>query len=193
MQIEAIYTTGANLYVVIRNPANGQVWNNGTLLFEAFNGSHWSNYAIPLVEQSNTGYYSAAYPASITGVLTSETAYTRVGGSPALGDAAVTIGQTLGNNVASLGGSVLAAVNAGLAAGSEVQGIAQAGTLSTSQMTTNLGATLAGAYIGRFVIWTSGVLKNVAAAITGYNPTGGLLTFTPVGAAPSIADTFIIV
>lgn len=193
MIIEAIYTTGANLYAIIHNPANGQYWNNNSLAFEAFNGSHWSNYAIPLTEQSNTGYYTATYPVQIVGVLTSEVAYTRSGGSPALGDAAVTIGQTLGKNVASIGGNVEAAINSGLAAGSEVQGVAEAGTLSTTQMTSDLGATLAGAYIGRFVIWTSGVLTDVAAAITGYNATGGLLTFTPVGAAPSIGDTFIIV
>lgn len=190
--IETIYPTGNNLYAVIQDPATGKVWNTGTNLFETFNGSHWSNYAIPLTERANTGYYSAAYPSQIT-IPTSEALYLRAGGSPALGDAPITLGNSQGSNIAAISGSMAAAKNASAAAGTEVQGAAATGTLSTTQMSTNLANTLAGAYVGRTVVWITGVLAGVAAAITGYIPTNGVLTFTQVPSAPANGDTFVIV
>jgi hypothetical protein len=190
--IETIYPTGNNLYAVIQDPATAKVWNTGTLLFEAYSSGHWANYAIALAERAGTGYYSAAYPAQIV-IRTSEVLYLRAGGSPTVGDVPVTLGNSQGNNMAAINGSVAAANNAGLAAGSEVQGAAQSGTLTTTQMSTGLAATLNGAYVGRTVIWTSGVLAGVAAAITGYASTNGVLTFTQVPSAPSPGDAFIIV
>jgi hypothetical protein len=72
-------------------------------------------------------------------------------------------------------------------------GAAIAGTLSTTQMTTNLTEATDDHYIGRTVIWTSGVLLGQASDITDYAGATKLLTYTAVTEAPSATDTFIIV
>ncbi len=72
-------------------------------------------------------------------------------------------------------------------------GAAEAGTLSTTQMTTDLSEATDDHYNGRVIIWTSGVLLRQATDITGYTGANGLLTFTAVTEAPSAADTFVMV
>lgn len=74
-----------------------------------------------------------------------------------------------------------------------VQGTAQTGTLSTTQMTSDLSEATNDHYNGRIIIWTSGLLLNQATNITDYVGSGGLLTFTQVTDIPSNGDTFIIV
>ncbi len=74
-----------------------------------------------------------------------------------------------------------------------VTGAAAAGTLSTTQMTTDLGQATDNHFIGRTIVWTSGVLFQQAALVTDYAGSGGLLTFTAVTEAPSATDTFVIV
>lgn len=74
-----------------------------------------------------------------------------------------------------------------------VTGAAATGTLSTTQMSTNLSEATDDHYIGRTVIWTSGVLTDQASDITDYAGTNGVLTFTAVTEAPSNGDTFVIV
>lgn len=86
-----------------------------------------------------------------------------------------------------------AATKLALSAGTIVTGAAEAGTLSTTQMTTDLTEATDDHYNGRIVIWTSGVLKDQATDITDYSGATGLLTFTAVTEAPSAADTFVIV
>ncbi len=73
-----------------------------------------------------------------------------------------------------------------------VNGAAEAGTLSTTEMTTDLTEATDEHYNGRAVIWTSGVLQNQASDITAYLGSTGKLTYTAVTEAPSAADTFII-
>lgn len=86
-----------------------------------------------------------------------------------------------------------AAAKLALSAGTIVSGVAEAGTLSTTQMTSDLAEATDDHFIGRIVIWISGVLANQASDITGYSGATGLLTFTEVTEAPSADDTFIIV
>lgn len=74
-----------------------------------------------------------------------------------------------------------------------VIGAAAAGTLSTTEMTTDLTEATDDHYNGRIIIWTSGVLKDQATDITDYTGSGGKLTFTAVTEAPSASDTFVIV
>lgn len=74
-----------------------------------------------------------------------------------------------------------------------VSGAAVTGTLSTTQMTTDLAEATDDHFNGRILIWTSGALLNQATDITDYAGSNGLLTFTAVTEAPSAADTFIIV
>jgi len=88
-----------------------------------------------------------------------------------------------------------AAANLALACGAAgvVTGAAEAGTLSITQMTSDLTEATDDHYIGRVVIWTSGVLLGQASDITDYAGATGLLTYTAVTEAPSAADAFIIV
>lgn len=73
-----------------------------------------------------------------------------------------------------------------------VLGTAQTGTLSTTQMSTDLAETSVDQYKGRNIIWKSGVLTDRAANISAYSATG-VLTFSAVDTAPSNGDSFIIV
>lgn len=86
-----------------------------------------------------------------------------------------------------------AAAKLALSAGTIVSGAAEAGTLSTTQMSTDVSEITDDHFNGRIIIWTSGVLQNQATDITDYVGTNGVLTFTAVTEAPSAADTFIIV
>ena len=67
------------------------------------------------------------------------------------------------------------------------------GTLSTTQMTTDLTEVTDDHYNGRIIIWTSGVLQNQATNITDYDGASKMLTFTATTEAPSNLDTFVIV
>jgi|ERR1035437_6360202 hypothetical protein len=191
--IEVAYQSGATLYCVIHKK-DGTVWNGSA--FEAYNPAHWATYAVALTEQAGSGYYSAAAPVGIGSNLVTECIYVQVGGSPALSDAAPGpsgIGQAQGTDIASVVHAESAAGNMQANLGALVLGVAAAGTLSTTQMTTNLVATLANVYVGRLVIFLTGSQSGVAATITSYNLSGGLLSFTAIGGAPSANDTFIIV
>lgn len=86
-----------------------------------------------------------------------------------------------------------AAAKLALSAGTIVSGAAAAGTLSTTQMTTDLTEATNDHYNGRIIIWTSGVLQNQATNITDYDGASKMLTFTAVTEAPTALDTFIIV
>lgn len=74
-----------------------------------------------------------------------------------------------------------------------VQASAITGTLSTTQMTTDLTEATDDHYNGRVIIWTSGNLQNQATAITDYTGSTKLLTYTAVTEVPSNGDTFVIV
>jgi len=72
-------------------------------------------------------------------------------------------------------------------------GAAVAGTLSTTQMSTDLTETTNDHYIGRIIIWLSGALLRQATDITDYDGTTKILTYTATTEAPTAADKFIIV
>jgi len=85
-----------------------------------------------------------------------------------------------------------AAAKLASSAGTIVTGAAQAGTLSTTQMTTNLTEVTDDHYNGRIIIWTSGVLANQATDITDYDGASKMFTYTAVTEAPSAGNTFVI-
>ena len=89
--------------------------------------------------------------------------------------------------------TVAAATKLALGAGTVVSGAAATGTLSTTQMTTNLTEATNDHYNGRIIIWTSGVLEDQATDITDYDGATKKLTYTATTEAPSDGDTFIIV
>ena len=99
----------------------------------------------------------------------------------------------LGVDVVSISGDTTAADNLEESATGIVTGAAAAGTLSTTQMTTNLTEATDDHYNGRIIIWTSGALAGQATDITDYTGSTKLLTYTAVTEAPSAADTFVIV
>lgn len=74
-----------------------------------------------------------------------------------------------------------------------VNGQAATGTLSVTQMTTNLTEGTNDHYNDRVVVWISGVLAGQAAQITDYDGSTKKLTYTTVTDAPSNGDAFVIV
>ena len=105
----------------------------------------------------------------------------------------VTLNQTGNMNIIQVSGSTDAADKLEASAETIEIGAAEAGTLSTTQMTSDLTEATDDHFNGRVIIWTSGVLTKQATAITDYSGATGLLTFTAVTEAPSASDTFIIV
>ena len=96
-------------------------------------------------------------------------------------------------NATKINGSASAASQLALSAVTIVNGAAIAGTLSTTQMTTDLTEATNDHYKGRIIIWTSGVLMNQATDITAYTGASKLLTYTATTEAPTATDTFVIV
>lgn len=68
----------------------------------------------------------------------------------------------------------------------------KAGTLSTTQCSSNLTETTTDHYKGRIITWTSGVLDGQSTDITAYSGTNGVLTYTLVTEAPGAGDAFKI-
>ncbi len=89
--------------------------------------------------------------------------------------------------------STAAAASLAKSAASIVRAAAVAGTLSTTQMTTDLTEVTDDHYNGRVIIWTSGVLLDQATAITDYTGATKMLAYTAITEAPTAGDTFIIV
>lgn len=106
--------------------------------------------------------------------------------------AALVGGRILADAVA-ISGSADAADKLEASAETIVTGAAQSGTLSTTQMSTDLTETTDDHYNGRIIIWKSGVLKDQATNITDYDGTSKMLTFTATTEAPGDGDAFVIV
>lgn len=90
-----------------------------------------------------------------------------------------------------------AATKLSKSAGTIITGAAETGTLSTTEMTTNLVLSVNEQYNGRILIFQSdtatAALRNQATNITDSLVTGGKLTFTALTTAPSATDAFVIV
>lgn len=74
-----------------------------------------------------------------------------------------------------------------------IPGTAQTGTLSQTQMTTDLIGYENDELIGRVVVFQSGTADGQATEITDYASASGLITFTTITTAPANNDTFVIV
>ena len=106
---------------------------------------------------------------------------------------AALIGGRIDANVGAINASATAAVLLALSAGTMVSGAAQAGTLSTTEMTTNLTEATNDHYNGRLLVWTSGSLFAQYTSITDYDGATKKLTYIATTEAPLAGDTFIIV
>lgn len=106
---------------------------------------------------------------------------------------AALVGGRMDSNVSAINNVNQSAINLERSASVIVTGTAQTGTLSTTQMSTDLSETTDDHYNGRIIIWTSGVLIGQATDITDYVGVNGVCTFTATTEAPSNNDTFVIV
>jgi hypothetical protein len=96
-------------------------------------------------------------------------------------------------NVIAISGDSGAADTLKLSVNTILAGNAVTGTLSTTQMTTDVSETTNDHFIGRVIIWTSGALQYQATDITDYDGATNMFTFSAVTEAPSNGDSFIIV
>lgn len=200
--IIATFESGLIIYVALKNAATGQWWNttlnSGAGGWETFNAAHWASYAISTVEDAGTGIYSATYPAALAGQPAAiEFSYQQKGASPALSDGPpITQGQSQGVNLVSILGDAGSVLNMLAGLDVEMLGAAVAGTLSTTQMSTNIsGVTQANVFNGRTIYFGSGANEWQASAITGGAVVAGayVLTFDAVNNAPTAGDLFLII
>lgn len=190
-----IETTGATdqtLYAIIRRP-DGLVWNEQDQGWQAYGDGQWANYAVPLAEQGSSGYYRADFPDAASGYLTTEVVYIQGGGAPAVGDAPAGIGQSQGTSVAAVGNDVVAAMNMLANLRGMTTGKAVAGTLSRTQVTTDLATGTDNALKGRLILWTSGACLFQSSYIQASETGTQLLTFGALTEAPGVDDTFVII
>jgi hypothetical protein len=105
---------------------------------------------------------------------------------------AALVSGKMDSDVTAISGDTVAADRLEAAMDSVVTGTAQTGTLSTTQMTTDLSETTDDHYIGRLITFKTGALAGQQTDITDYTGTSGLLTFTALTEAPGNGDTFVI-
>ena len=106
---------------------------------------------------------------------------------------AALVSGRMDSDIRAINGNTDSSTKLALSADTMETGIAIAGTLSTTEMTTNLTEVTDNHYNGRVLIWTSGTLLRQVASITGYDGTSKKLTFTAVTEAPIANDTWIMV
>ncbi len=106
---------------------------------------------------------------------------------------AALVSGRMDSDAVAISGSTEAADNLEASAETIVTGAAIAGTLSTTEMTTDLTEATNDHFNGRVIIWTSGVLQDQATDITDYDGASKKLVYTQTTEAPSIGDTFNIV
>lgn len=192
--IETFTASGQFPYVVSHNP-NGQVWNTtlnaGAGGWENYNSAHWAQYAIPLVEQAGSGYYSAAYPPAISGVLTTEVLYFNE--TPTFGDVPGGGSQSQGVNLVAVAADATAPAKLRASLASMVIGAVAAGTLAANQFPTDVINANVNAYQGLTLKFVTGALLGQGGTIAAYDPDTQAVTLTaPFTGAPALNDVFVI-
>lgn len=104
---------------------------------------------------------------------------------------AALVGGRMDSNSSAIGGDATAATNLAASALGIVPGVVE-GSPTTTSIPSDLTESTADHYIGRIVVFTSGVAAGQASDITDY-ATDGELTVTALTTAPAAADTFVIV
>lgn len=102
------------------------------------------------------------------------------------------VGGKIDSNVGAISGDTAAADNLEAAMDSVVTGQAVTGTLSTTQMSTNLTEATDDHYIGRLITFKTGSLTGQQTNVTDYDGATKMLTFTALTEAPGNGDQFII-
>lgn len=96
-------------------------------------------------------------------------------------------------DVGKISGSATAADNLEASTLTIVKGAAIAGTLSSTEMTTDLTEATDDHYNGRIILFTSGALQDQGTVITDYVGATKKLVFAALTETPTAGDTFIIV
>jgi len=100
--LELNYATGRTLYCIRASLLSGgsaYIYNTDTELYEAYNASNWTDYAIT-VSEVLPGYYRAAVPTGSLGTPATEIYFEQQGGSPATSDApSIANGNSQGTNL----------------------------------------------------------------------------------------------
>ena len=107
------------------------------------------------------------------------------------------IGGRMDSDVEAISGSTEAAIDLEASAETIITGAAITGTLSTTEMTTDITVTVADQYNGRVIIFkedtTTVALRGQATDITATATLNSKLTFTALTTAPVNGDTFVMV
>lgn len=206
----AVAAPGQTVQGVLMDMAAGTYWNGASM--ESYASAHLTTYGVGMPEDTGSGRYIFTMPGGVpngnyllTPYLLTTPPNLTLGGDTALDIARMgwrdgnIIDIASGLNVVQINGSAVAAANLAVSAATFVIGAVAAGTISGSQMTTNLAPANAftNMYAARTLIFTSGVNAGLAVLVTAFSVTGGKLTFVaynsqPAPAVPSVGDTFII-
>lgn len=197
---ELQYSPNKNVQLVVHHP-DGRVWSFESDAWVTFSAGDWVDYQYDLNEQNGTGYYRRAYPLTevqLAGVLPTEAYYERLGSTAILpgadgGDIPIGTSQALGVDVFALHESTEAARLLAASAGTMETGTVQSGANTDQQMVTDLTAGEDNAYRGRVVIFTTGDNQRVAAIVTGFIVSTGILSFTQIPSAAGVGDEFVLV
>jgi len=201
------------IYCTIRNTSH-QYWNTLGTAFEALAVTDWSEYSIYLDETPASSYlYIGDFPATIPNgwywvdIFEQEEV---TGESPGTSDISDTlIGTIVGywngtsfqpwdSNIALINNNRTAAVQIALSAVQILSGTVDTTAFATTTTEFEANTFTAAAdcfYNGRVIIFSTGTLAGQATIIEDYSLESGRGHFTVTGltAAPSNADTFIIV
>lgn len=198
------YTKNRGLYAMRMHPDRTRFVKVTDSALHTFNSSQYADFVIGLSDPYNLGVYGGVPPTMALDFKPVDVIFERqfvddgmggltlqaaTFGDPAVGNADTTEGVDL----FSIRGGFAAAVNLAASAGTIVVGAAITGTLTDTQMTTNLTDVLDTLYTGRVIIFTSGNLKNMAAVVIGYDATTKKLTYAKLPVAPVNGDGFVIV
>jgi len=105
---------------------------------------------------------------------------------------AALVGGLMSSDVTAIATDTTAPTNLAASALGIVPGACE-GTPSTTVIQTDLAEATDDHYIGRIVVFTSGVAAGQASDITDYTGSTGTLTVTALTTAPAAADTFVVV
>lgn len=170
----------------------------------------WKAGATSLVNKNSggatymsNGVYYATFDATDTNTLGPLEIFVHVAGALAVHkvcvvraanvyDSVVANTDLLQTDVTQLASDATAVTNLRDTALTIATGTAITGTLSTTQMSTNLTETTDDHYVGLLLKWKGGALAGQGATITGYNGTTKVLTFTAVTDIPANTDPFTI-
>lgn len=90
-EISAVFTTGRNLYALVRS-STGRIWNGTS--FETYATGNYSNYPVAMTQQGTSeSFYAGNFPLAITAGVYNIVVKARTGVSPAETDPAVAMGS----------------------------------------------------------------------------------------------------